>query len=172
MDPRHKGVSLETMQSALDRAYDAKSILQQVAGDDWVFLAAVGVRESFFLNRDEEGDGAGVGIFQIDLDRNPGVTREQAGDLSSAAYYVWNNIDTVGLANTLSAFRHNSWDVVGWDTNFSSDLRYQIMARAHNAGQNSSYLRRHFLDGVDVLNRRTANQSYVGIIMGLIRCFQ
>jgi RHS repeat-associated protein len=60
-------------------ANENRTLLQSAAnahGIDWRLLAAVGVRESGFLNINERGGGNGAGIFQIDLGRNPSVRRD------------------------------------------------------------------------------------------------
>lgn len=54
-------------------------------------MAAIGVRESGFQNRNEnDGTGVGVGVFQITVSSQSGVTAAQASNLSWAANYAAN----------------------------------------------------------------------------------
>jgi RHS repeat-associated protein len=51
-------------------------------------LAAIGVRESGFMNIVEQGGGQGVGVFRIDLGQNPSVTKAQARNIVWAANFA------------------------------------------------------------------------------------
>jgi RHS repeat-associated protein len=79
--------------NAVDRANAVWDTIQ-VAADandiDPALLAAIGIRESGFQNLTERGGGPGVGVFQITVGANTGVTPAQAQNLSWAANYAGN----------------------------------------------------------------------------------
>jgi hypothetical protein len=84
--------------AAVKRALAAESTLEsavQGTGIDWTMLAAIGIRESGFLNVSEkDGAGVGVGVFQITVKPGNGVTAEEAGNLTWAADYAANMLGT------------------------------------------------------------------------------
>jgi hypothetical protein len=57
-------------------------------------LAAVGIRETGFQNIAQYGGGDGRGVFQIDIGKDPSVTEAQAYDVSWAAGWAANLLDT------------------------------------------------------------------------------
>jgi len=90
------GASAETAAmlrlKALDRANASSFALQTVVDGsdvDWRMMAAIGIRETGFVNI-EQSNGFGRGVFQIDIQQNPSVTGQNAGDLSWAAIWVAN----------------------------------------------------------------------------------
>jgi RHS repeat-associated protein len=78
--------------AAVHRALDAKDVLDAAVkgtGIDWTMLAAIGVRESGFLDITEvDGAGVGVGVFQLTVSSISGISASQAHDLETAAYYA------------------------------------------------------------------------------------
>jgi hypothetical protein len=80
------------MVAAVNRAQTALGTLVTAAGPtsiSWDLLAAIGVRESGFQNLNEaDGAGVGVGVFQITVSAASGVTAAQAGNLTWAANYA------------------------------------------------------------------------------------
>lgn len=95
---------------ALNRALSAQPILEQaVTGTniDWTMLAAIGVRETGFLNKSEnDGVGVGVGVFQITVSSTSGVTAAQARNLTWAANWAsqFLNSNLTKLAAAFPAF--------------------------------------------------------------------
>jgi RHS repeat-associated protein len=77
---------------ALQRADDNMGAVNAAAANNGIdprLLAAIGVRESGFQSVVQSG-GRGVGVFQIDLGKNPLVTRAQALDVDWAADFAAN----------------------------------------------------------------------------------
>jgi len=97
------------MVASLNRAFAAQStLIDAVKGTSisWDMLAAVGIRESAFVDKNEnDGAGIGVGIFQISVPAS-GLTASQAGDLTTAASYAANllNSDMKTLAAEFPGF--------------------------------------------------------------------
>jgi soluble lytic murein transglycosylase-like protein len=96
--------------AAVNRANTAWDTLQTAADAnnvDPAMLAAIGVRESNFQNVNQ-GDGPGVGVFQITVSPNSGVTATQAGNLAWAANYAAamldSNMDFLGNQPQLQSF--------------------------------------------------------------------
>jgi hypothetical protein len=93
------GTQVSAMVAALNRAIDAESTLVAATNNtsiSWMFLAAIGIRESGFQDMSEkDGAGVGVGVFQITVTSPPsGVTAAQAGNLTWAAGYAANMLNT------------------------------------------------------------------------------
>ena len=89
------GATISRVQ-AINRAASEQPILETaVAGTnvDWTLLAAIGVKETGFRNITQP-DGNGVGIFQIDLGKNPQVSSAQAMTLGWAAGWAANSLST------------------------------------------------------------------------------
>jgi RHS repeat-associated protein len=112
--------------SAVKRALAAESTLEsavQGTGIDWTMLAAIGIRESGFLNVSEkDGAGVGVGVFQITVKPGNGVTAEDAGNLTWAADYSANMLGT-NLLTLAKKF-----------PNFTVDQLLQATAASFNFG--------------------------------------
>lgn len=82
----------QTDRASINRAKAARATIQAAArrhGIDWRILAAIGVRETNFMNIDSPRPGdPGWGVYQ--LTNQPGVSRAQARDLTFAANYAAN----------------------------------------------------------------------------------
>ena len=91
-------------------------------GIDPALLAAVGLKESDFSNGLERGGGKGVGIFQIDLGQNPGVTKEQALDPKWASNWAAARLSS-NMAYLKSKF-----------PGFTADELLQATAASYNLG--------------------------------------
>ncbi len=89
--------------------------------DGYALLSAVAIRESGFENINQQG-GQGVGIFQIDLGQNPGVTAAQASDL------VW----AANWAATILANNYNA--LAAAHPNFTPSQLLQATAASYNFG--------------------------------------
>jgi hypothetical protein len=89
-------------EAAVTRAESAWPILTKAGAAHRVapsLLAAIGVRETGFLNVHETGGtGVGYGVFQLTVTSKTGVTAEQAGDLPWAATYAANMLHTNMIA--------------------------------------------------------------------------
>ena len=110
---------------AVDRANANWSTLSSAGGSHGTnprLLAAIGVRESGFLNV-QQPDGPGVGVFQITVSASSGVTAAQASDLPWAADYA---------ANMLSS---NMNYLGGKFPNFTPDQLLQATAASYNIGR-------------------------------------
>lgn len=84
-------VAAQLRLDALGRAGAQTGVLagSTVSCVDWSLLAAIGVRETGFINTTEaDGAGVGVGIFQITVSPTSGVTAAQAGDIAWAANWA------------------------------------------------------------------------------------
>ena len=77
--------------AAVTRADDDWGMIETTATAhhiDPALLAAIGVRESGFMNVPQAGGGPGMSVFQITM--GPGVTQAQASNVSWAANYATN----------------------------------------------------------------------------------
>jgi RHS repeat-associated protein len=82
-------------ETSVQRAKGSWEILSQAATSHSIptgFLAAIGVRETGFMNIPERGGGRGMGVFQ--LTNQPGVTSAQAYNLSFSANYAANMLSS------------------------------------------------------------------------------
>ena len=78
--------------AALNRAWAQEGTLINAAagaGVDWKMLGAIGLRETAFRDISQAG-GLGMGVFQIDLGKNPSVTGAQALSIPWAAQFAAN----------------------------------------------------------------------------------
>jgi hypothetical protein len=89
---------------AVNRALAQEGTLETATSGtdiDWTMLAAIGIRESGWENTNQSG-GAAVGVFQIDLGKNPDVTAQQATNMAWeanwAANYLNNNMEALASA--------------------------------------------------------------------------
>ena len=143
----------------LGRANDAIATLQQTADKhaiDWELLAAVAVRESGFFDMNELGSGKGVGVFQIDLGKNPSVTAAQANNLAFAADFAANLLAT-NMAILQAKF-----------PNFTPDQLLQATAASYNFGVGN-------ISGnpatIDVGSSPKGHGNYGSNILNLMKCF-
>jgi Transglycosylase SLT domain len=142
--------------AAIDRAnanFDVLFTAADANGIPWQWLAAIAIEESQFQNINQRG-GKGVGVFQIDLGRNPGVTAAQAQDLAFAADWAAKYLAT----------NYNALQKRGLSGNTLLDATFD----SYNAG----------LGGVTrVLTRggfpdnASYNGQYGGTALNLTKCF-
>jgi YD repeat-containing protein len=111
--------------AAVDRAYANVDALNKVAGEYNInmlgskILAAIAIRETGFINRNEMGGGPGRGVFQISVG---GVSSKITGDVEASAGWVMKNIlahwynhyegrgysDVLSLAGALRNYNHSN----------------------------------------------------------------
>jgi RHS repeat-associated protein len=151
------GVAMSLWIGALNRAYDAESVLESATkGTDiaWTMLAAIGVRESGFQNLNEkDGAGVGVGVFQITVSGKSGVTPAQAGDLTWAANWAAkllnSNMDTLAAAHQ----------------NLNPRQLLQATAAAYNFGT------KNISGNPNTIDVGTARNNYGSNVLNLMDCF-
>ena len=115
-------------------------------------LAAIGVRESGFMNIVQQG-GEGVGVFQIDLGQNPSVTVKQARDIVWAA-----NFAAHMLATNMAKLSANY-------TNFTPAQLLQATAASYNSGL------RNISGNPDTIDAGTTGANYGINVLSLMSCF-
>jgi len=148
---------IPAMVAALNRAGAAESTLQTATAGtniDWTMLAAIGIRESGFVNKNEvDGAGVGVGIFQITVSPTSGVTAGQAGKLAWSASYAANflNNNMATLANKFP--------------NFTPDQLLQATAASYNFGT------KNISGNPDTIDVGTSHNNYGSNILDLMKCF-
>lgn len=130
-----------------------------VAGNNgipWQLPAAVGVRESRFINQKQSGGGLGRGIFQIDRGVHPEVSNAQAYNVARSAKYA-----AADLAEGIAEYG-----------SYNPALSNAIGARYYNAG--GKYMIGKIAGGIPALDRGTAppkGNDYVSNVLGLMDCF-
>ena len=142
-------------QAAVTRAENAWSVLQTAAEAhdiDPALLAAIGVRETGFVNEPEIGKGHGMGVFQ--LTNQPGVTAAQAYDLTFAADYAANM-----LSDNMSYFS-NKFPA------FTPDQLLQATVAGYNR------YRARISGDPNMIDAHTTGNNYGSNVMGLMSCFQ
>jgi hypothetical protein len=158
----------------LARAEAAKDILQ-AAGDatgiNWELLAAIGVQESGFSNVHEASGGLGVGVFQIDLGQNPGVSAKQAGNLGWAANWAASTLAN-SAARIAKALPGVSSDIYlfSWMTAASWNTGWGGQVRRYRNGESPDY-HTSPIDPRGTPNRRYKN-NYGSVVLGLMDCFR
>ncbi len=142
----------------LDRALASASTIQKAAGDtvDWTWIAAIGIRESLFQNI-AQSDANGMGIFQIDLGQNPGVTAAQAQDTAFAASWVAQYL--LGASSTIAA-RFPKLSSTILDTAVLASYNHGIAGEIANLsnGQSPDY--------------GATRQNYGSNVLNLTKCFE
>jgi hypothetical protein len=125
------------------------------AGIDRTLLAAIGIRESGFTNKNvADGAGVGVGVFQITVSPKSGVTAAQAGNLTWAANWAANYLagNTMKLAQNFP--------------NFDPTQLLQATAASFNLG----------LGGIGgnpkTIDVGSAGNNYGSNVLDLMDCFQ
>ncbi len=128
--------------SAVKRARNAEATLEAAAaetGIDWTILAAIGIRESGFQNGSEkDGAGVGVGVFQITVSRQSGVTAGQAGNLAWAADWAANFLQS-NQNQILGAIPWLDGSQLSWMTVASFNTGAQGQINRFNNGQSPDY---------------------------------
>lgn len=147
--------------AAVDRANAAWDVLQTAADAnnvDPALLAAIGIEESGFQNVSEnDGAGVGVGVFQITVSPQSGVTAAQAGTLSWSANYA-------------AALLDSNMDYLGNQfSNFTQAQLLQATAASYNLGTGG-------ISGnpntIDVGSQgRGQNGNYGSTVVNLMDCF-
>jgi len=155
------GVAAKLRLMALDRALAAAGTMQAAATGqniDWTILAAIGIRETGFLNIRESQNPAGMGrgVFQIDIGANPSVTEGQAMNFVWATDWAIAKL-TSNRASLSAAFPQMS----------QSDLTAAMIATwNHGLAGVSTNLR----NGVSV-DQGTTNGNYSANVLNLQKCF-
>jgi membrane-bound lytic murein transglycosylase MltF len=131
---------------------------------DWTMLAAIGIKETGFQNKLQNG-GAGVGVFQIDLGKNPNVTVQQASDLTWAANWAVSTLtgNELGIGNALPGSL--SPDQLQWMLAASWNTGAQGQINRYNKGQSPDYHTSPHGDG-------TFGNNYGTNILELMDCFR
>jgi hypothetical protein len=149
------GVAAQLRLDALGRAGGQTGTLAAAAGAhnvDWTMLAAIGIRESGFLDV-LQSDGQGAGVFQIDVGKNKKVTVENARNLAWAADWV---------AATLAA---NFNKLAGLYPNFDAAHLMQATAASWNLGVGG------ISGNPDTIDVGSPRNNYGSNIMDLMTCF-
>jgi hypothetical protein len=145
------------MVAAVNRALAAQGTLVYAAAGtsiSWDMLAAIGIRESGFQNVNEaDGAGVGVGVFQITVSSTSGVTAAQAGNLTWAANYAAQmlNSDMTTLAAEFP--------------NLTTAQLWQATAASYNFGTGN------ISGNPNTIDVGTAHNNYGANIIGLMTCF-
>ena len=143
--------------SAVQRALAAKDVLLgavQGTGLDWTMLAAIGVRESGFLDITEaDGAGVGVGIFQLTVSATSGISATQAHDLETAANYAAMELD------------NDMTYLAGKFPNFTAAQLLQATAAAYNFGTGN------ISGNPNTIDVGTARGNYGSNVIQLMTCF-
>jgi RHS repeat-associated protein len=141
---------------AVDRANVAWDTLQAAADAnsiDPAMLAAIAIRESNFRNSTEKG-GPGVGVFQITVNAQTGVTAAQAQNLSWAANYAAN--------------------LLAWNTNYLSNkfpnFTPDQLSQAAAAGYNFNPVK-NIRGNPNMIDQGTKYNNYGSNILLLMNCF-
>ena len=149
-------------QAAVTRAENAWSVLQTAAEAhdiDPALLAAIGVRETGFMNIQEYNGGPGMGVFQ--LTNQPGVTAAEAYNLTFAANYAANmlsNNENI-LSNEFPAF--------------TPDQLLQATAASYNIGTDPNTGISGNPNTIDVGTAPGGiHGNYGSNVVGLMSCFQ
>jgi RHS repeat-associated protein len=161
--------------SAVKRAMAAEGILKEAeanTGMSWKLIAAIGIRESGFLNRNEVASAkssGGMGIYQIDSDSHKGpYWSHLAHDPESSTNYT---------AEQLAGFAKN-WSSVMF---VSDEVKLGATVRGHNTGDNPSHHAMTFRKmggGIPTLDRGTGPypvrpvSNYVSNVLNIMKyCF-
>jgi hypothetical protein len=145
--------------TTLNRAVAATPALTaagEANGVDYALLGAIGLRETFFRNINQP-DGNGVGIFQIDLGKNPSVTAAQASDPKFAADWA---------AKYLSG---NQSSLQKRFPTLSGDDLIKAVADTYNEGLGGAS--RKLRAGQDP-DSGTTGKNYGSNVLDLTKCFQ
>ncbi len=157
------------MMKNLNRAIKQWKVIETAAnahGIDFRMLAAIGLKESNFTNQLQycppgttwgDPNCSGAGVFQIDLNQNKGVSKDEALDLSFAANWA---------ANLLST---NMEALAAKFPTFTGDELLQATAASYNLGVGG-------ISGdpetIDIGTRGTPKNSYGANVLQLMECFR
>jgi hypothetical protein len=127
-------------------------------------LAAIGIRESGFLNQNQNG-GPAIGVFQIDPSQNPG-TQQTASNLAAAA--TWAATYLNGNANNLAANFPglSSMSLAGFSG--YGDMSIIALADTYNLGLGG--VKQFLNSGLDP-DLGTTGENYGQNVWQLIQCF-
>jgi len=142
--------------AALNRATAAESTLTTATANtsiSWTMLAAVGLRETAFQNINQT-NGNGVGVFQIDLGVNSSVTASQAGNMSWAANYAAQMLNS-NMATLAASY-----------PNLTQGQLLQATAASYNFGTGN------ISGNPNTIDVGTTNNNYGSNITQLMTCFQ
>ena len=153
--------SIKSMLANLNRGIAMLDTLEKAGnahGIDAALLAAIALKESNFINKAEvDGAGLGVGIFQITVNANSGVTARQASDPAWAADWA---------AKYLSS---NRAYLAGQFPKFTGDELLQATAASFNLGPG------RFSGNpatIDVGSMGTPENGYGANVVQLMECFR
>jgi RHS repeat-associated protein len=161
--------TVPAMMAALNRAWADTPVFDAAAAGTAIngfTLGAIAIRESGVRDINQGGGGGGVGVFQIGLTRNPGVTVAQANSLSWAATWAaqYLNSNLVGLLNKIPLATNPGADYLWMDAaSYNTGLQGQI--NRYNNGQSPDY---HTApQGNDLYGN-----NYGSNILGLANCLE
>jgi hypothetical protein len=143
--------------SAVTRANASMSLIQTAAtahGVSPALIAAIGVRETGFMNIAQVGGGKGAGVFQIDLGANPSVTSAQAYNVSYAA-----NFAAALLAGNMSSLAKDY-------PKFTAAQLLQATAASYNFGTGN------ISGNPATIDVGTTGNNYGSNVVNLMSCFQ
>ena len=146
-------------QAAVQRARDNWPVLEAAASRyniDPALLGAIGIRETGFLNKPQDGGGLGRGTFQIDLGAHPDVTEVQAYDLTFSANYA-----AKVLANNMALLGARF-------PNFTPGQLLQATAASYNIGTDR---RRGISGNPNTIDVKTTHDNYGSNVVNLMQCF-
>jgi hypothetical protein len=151
---------------AVIRAYAAEATLETaVKGTDisWTMLAAIGIRESGFLEGSEnDGAGLGVGVFQITV-KNPFPTANGSGvSYAQASNLTWAANWSAQTLNSNMAYLANKF------SNFTPSQLLQATAASFNL---NPYKPGNFTSNPSTIDAKTALGNYGSNVIQLMSCF-
>jgi RHS repeat-associated protein len=161
--------TIKSMMMTLNRVVALMDTIEEAAsanGIDPALLAAIALKETNGENRLQRcepgltwGDPkcSGAGMFQIDLHHNPGVSKDQALDVSFAADWAAKLLKT---NMTFLASKH---------PNFTGDVLLQATAASFNLGRNGFSGNP---DTIDVGSAGTPKNGYGANVIQLAECFR
>ena len=177
---RRAGKTIEGFKRAVAAQPRIEELTSRATGN---ILAAIGIVETDFLNRNQKLGGAGRGVYQIDLSQNRNVTEAQANDFDFATKFVANAIQT-NLNDIYKAMGNKDGDFT---------LLLAGAVRAHNAGRGGVVVKPNLGNGrsgppqignilqkaldkndISILDKGTAggNDDYVTNVIGIYsNCF-
>jgi hypothetical protein len=128
---------------------------------DPALLAAIGVLETDFRKVNENGGAnVGVGVFQLTVTPNSGVTSDQANNVTWAANYA------ATMLATNMAFLQDA------HTNFNQTQLLQATAATYNMGLGKHPRGRNISGNPNTIDVGTKpNNNYGSLVLGLMNCF-
>ncbi len=141
-------------QSAIARANNALAVLQSAAGAHnipFALLAAIGVRETGFMNVPQMGGGPGMGIFQLTV--GPGMSAAQASNLNFSANYA------AGMLSSNMSYLSGSFPAL------TSSQLLQATAASFNIGPGG------ISGNPNTIDVGTTGGNYGSNVVNLMNCF-